>query len=99
MKPSLWKVFQFLGKVSVEARQGFARGLRAVAGWVDVAVPDDFFQGRVRLLIQEAEQSFEPGYGEAKRHAVYARLLKEFPTRPKGQLGLAIELAIQQGVR
>jgi hypothetical protein len=34
--------------------------------------------------------------GEAKRHAAYARLIKEFPETPKRQLALAIELALLQ---
>lgn len=33
--------------------------------------------------------------GEAKRHQVYARLVKEFPTEPRRNLGLAIELALR----
>jgi hypothetical protein len=32
--------------------------------------------------------------GEAKRHAVYARLIKDFPTTTRRELGLAIELAL-----
>jgi hypothetical protein len=32
--------------------------------------------------------------GEAKRHAVYARLIKDFPTVNKRELALAIELAL-----
>jgi len=38
---------------------------------------------------QEAEQG--PGTGENKRHQVYARLLKEFPTLPRRAAALAIE--------
>ena len=34
--------------------------------------------------------------GEAKRHQVYARLIKAFPETPKYVLGLAIELAVHR---
>ena len=34
--------------------------------------------------------------GEAKRHQVYARLIKDFPDAPKRELSLAIELALFQ---
>lgn len=33
--------------------------------------------------------------GEAKRHQVYARLIKQFPEARKKDLALAIELAVQ----
>lgn len=33
--------------------------------------------------------------GEAKRHQVYAKLIKEFPNESKRDLGLAIELALR----
>lgn len=42
-----------------------------------------------------AEAMTRDGSGEAKRHWVYARLLKAFPHRPKRDAGLAIELALQ----
>lgn len=32
--------------------------------------------------------------GEAKRHAVYAQLIKDYPTLPKRELALAIEVAL-----
>ena len=32
--------------------------------------------------------------GEAKRHAVYAQLIKNYPTLPKRELALAIEVAL-----
>ena len=38
-----------------------------------------------------------PGFGgEAKRHQVYARLIKDFPDAPKRDLSMAIELALFQ---
>ena len=47
---------------------------------------------RARILTQEAETTLIGGGGEAKRHFVYARLLKEFPN--KREAALAIELAL-----
>ena len=35
--------------------------------------------------------------GEAKRHAVYARLIKDFPDTNKRALGLAIEMVLRAG--
>lgn len=34
--------------------------------------------------------------GEAKRHQVYARLIKEFPTASRSDLGLVIEYAVRE---
>lgn len=44
---------------------------------------------RVRELMAIYDE--KPQTGEWKRHQVYARLLKEFPTLPKGTIGLLIE--------
>ena len=44
--------------------------------------------------MEEAEKP-RVGAGENKRHRVYARLLKEYPTARKSDLGLAIELAVR----
>lgn len=49
---------------------------------------------RTKQLCEDTEGQYAPGFGEAKRHAVFARLLKEFPACPKRQLGLAIELQL-----
>ncbi len=38
-----------------------------------------------------------PMGGEAKRHAVYAQLIKLFPAVSKRDLALAIELALKEG--
>ena len=46
---------------------------------------------RVRVLA--GEQDLIPDRsGESKRHQVYARLIKDFPTLPKRMLALAIEM-------
>ena len=52
--------------------------------------PDVF--ARATELTQAADTTLQGG--EAKRHAVYARLIKDFPMTPKRELGLAIELAL-----
>ena len=47
------------------------------------------------LVSQEETEHPEPGYGEAKRHRVYGRLLKTFPDYPKRELSWAIEAALE----
>lgn len=49
---------------------------------------------RAGTLITEQEQ-FADRSGEAKRHQVYARLLKEYPNRSKGDLAFAIEAVLR----
>lgn len=48
---------------------------------------------RVTQLCRAQDTAHGAGYGEAKRHQVYAQLIKEFPDTPKRVLALAIELA------
>lgn len=50
---------------------------------------------RARELCSEAEQKYPGTSGELKRHQVYARLIKEFPSTNKRDLGLSIELALR----
>ena len=50
---------------------------------------------RATELCVEAEKTFGSGYGEAKRHAVYAKLIKDFPQRTKGELADAIQIAVR----
>ena len=47
---------------------------------------------RAKTLTADADTTLSGG--EAKRHAVYARLIKDFPMSTKRELGLAIELAL-----
>ena len=54
-------------------------------------VSPEIFQ-RALILTREVETTLIGGGGEAKRHFVYARLLKEFPN--KREAALAIELAL-----
>ncbi len=55
------------------------------------SLSDDTFQ-RVKTLV--AQWATHAMSGEAKRHQVYARLMKEFPDASKRDLGLAIEVAL-----
>lgn len=72
--------------------------LRAFASWwegydhVTVYIPKDALYQRAVILcaLQEPAETA----GEAKRRQVYARLLKEFPTRPKRAVAKAIEAAL-----
>lgn len=72
--------------------------LRAFASWwegyehVTVYVPKDALYDRAKVLCLEQEPAETAG--EAKRHQVYARLLKEFPTRNKRAVALAIEAGL-----
>lgn len=60
---------------------------------IDVS-PVDPLDAMAWQLVELAERIPETS-GEYKRHWVYARLLKDFPMRPKRDAALAIELAIQ----
>lgn len=56
-------------------------------------VHDDVLQRAVSLT-QLYERQYGAGFGEAKRHQVYARLMKEFPTIKRRTLSVAIERAL-----
>lgn len=66
-------------------------------GYASFFVPSSVWAivDRARVLAT-AEDVRNPasGFGEAKRHAVYARLIKEFPAERKTDLALTIELAL-----
>lgn len=61
---------------------------------IDAAVASDIM-GATSVLVVDAEITYKGMSGEAKRHQVYSRLLKLFPSTPKATLGLAIELAVR----
>ena len=48
---------------------------------------------RAHELACDMESKYASGFGEAKRHEVYARLIKEFPQAPRKSIGLAVELS------
>ena len=50
--------------------------------------------GRAKKLTKEAEARLGAGFGEAKRHQVYAQLIKEFPKVTKREISRAIEDAL-----
>ena len=74
-------------------RQRLAVWLRRLAAWCD-RIPDPLLD-RTAQLVREADQSFPVEHGEAKRHWVYSRLQKDFPSTVKSAIGLAIELAVR----
>jgi hypothetical protein len=86
-------------EVAVKAAQDVAAKLEADLAVARTAAAraiapslDDATLERVKALVASyADQSMS---GEAKRHQVYARLLKEYPAASKRDLGLAIEVAL-----
>ena len=62
------------------------------AAWVMRRSLDLALLDRATALIRQAEVL--EGSGEYKRHQVYARLIKEYPTRSRTELALAIEVAL-----
>jgi len=52
---------------------------------------------RARVLTAEQDERWGDRDGEAKRHQVYSRLIKEFPDRQKRELARAIEDALHHG--
>ena len=67
--------------------------LRALAERIDPTRWDAVDETAVRLAA-DAEAAHGPGFGEAKRHQVYARLIKTYPTVSKRRLSRAIEDAV-----
>lgn len=70
--------------------------LYRIAAWIDIPSPeapppDGLFQ-RAVVLVRDADKL--DGSGEAKRHQVYARLIKEFPARSKRDISLSIEAGL-----
>lgn len=53
---------------------------------------DPVLLDRAKALVAEAAKL--QGSGEYKRHIVYARLIKDFPKRPRTDLALAVEIAL-----
>ena len=77
-----------------------SRFLHRLAEWLSPTpppepIPDDPALPRVRVLVRQQETAGGPS-GEYKRHQVYAKLLKEFPTRRKRELANLIEMAMQR---
>ena len=70
--------------------------LRAIA---DVCDPppnpqESPYLALARLLVVEADKRLGQGFGEAKRHQVYAALIKTFPSASKRELARVIEDAL-----
>lgn len=58
-------------------------------------IPHDALYDRACELVTIVDTTFTSGYGEAKRHQVYSRLIKEFPSIPKRIISRTIEAAIE----
>ena len=69
--------------------------LRRLAEWVDPTLWDEIDETAERLA-RAAEEAHGAGFGEAKRHQVYARLIKVYPTVSKRLLSRAIEDAVER---
>lgn len=81
--------------------QTLARWLRRLADRLDPPVPvvpedvpDSPYLSAARLLTEAVEARHGKGFGEAKRHQVYAALIKQFPDASKRALSRAIEDAL-----
>ena len=57
---------------------------------------DPLLLRRAHELSYDMESKYAGGFGEAKRHEVYARLTKEFPQDTRRNIGLAIELSLPE---
>ena len=77
-------------EATIESLRRDLATLRARMASTTTIEPDVF--ARVTELTRSADTTLQGG--EAKRHAVYARLIKDFPMTPKRELGLAIEPAL-----
>ena len=71
-----------------------ARLFRRVAEWLDPHY-NPALLSRARELTKLAEETHVgSGFGEARRHQVYARLIKEFPSWSRRAISLVIEAAL-----
>ena len=75
--------------------------LRRVLRWL-LRKLEDSLMSRLTLvattLVAAQERENPDTSGEYKRHQVYAKMLKTFPAVRRRDIGLAIELAIQEQV-
>lgn len=90
-------------RVSGDGVLTIASLLRRLADWLDPPVPivvpepePNPFHARVRSLMAIMDARFGAGFGEAKRHNVYAQLIKEYPDVRKRDLAYAIEQVLQE---
>ena len=77
-------------------RRRIAVFLRKIAEWLDpIPLAAPIPASRVQELMDEQDARWNDRSGEAKRHQVLARLVKEFPTVRERELGLIIEQLMQ----
>lgn len=81
-------------------RERVALWLHRVAAWIWTPPPravENPVLARALVLVDAVDTAADPeASGEFKRHIVYARLLKEFPTTRRRDVGLLVEAAVQQ---
>lgn len=79
-------------------RERLIRLLRRVLAWLEGQVPP-VLADDVRLslaVLMAAQDAIEGRSGEAKRHQVLAKLLKQHPAMSESDAALAIELLVQE---
>lgn len=72
----------------------FCLWLAGLAGYAPYGDFDPALIDRARDLCAQQTDLMPDSSGEAKRHQVYAQLIKEYPTVAKRRLALAIELGL-----
>lgn len=80
--------------MALSFRRRSAAFLRRIADRLDPPPDRSPVVKAARVLVGEAERMFGAGYGEAKRHFVYASLIKAYPNISKRVLSRAIEDAL-----
>lgn len=65
-----------------------------IVQYVEKPAVDEALLSAAKILTHEWEVKLGPGFGEAKRHNVFARLVKQFPDKPKRDLSRVIEDAL-----
>ena len=75
-------------------KQWLIRCLKRMLAYLEPPPPCSLYAASARPLLLAAEATFGPGFGEAKRHYVYARLIDQYPQVSKRLLARAIEDAL-----
>ncbi len=81
-------------------RHRLATWLHHLANWIWSPPPravENPVLARALVLVAAVDTATDPAAsGEFKRHTVYARLTKEFPTARRRDVSLLLEAAVQQ---
>lgn len=83
---------------NLDLRERLAMSERLLHGkWAPAReVPEEILRHAHKLVFSI---NGDPASGEAKRHQVFAKMIKEFPGVRKRVLGLAIEMAMDERVK